>query len=91
MKHAAAGAADFKPTGAVPDANAGFFGSAGHDPIATICTLIRVVCPNATSNNVASSLHRQYFSDVLRTLHQKDLQLLRDMDVRWSSTLLMVE
>lgn len=56
MKHAAAGAADFEPTGAVPGANAGFFGSAGRDPIATIRTLIRVVCPNATSNNVASSM-----------------------------------
>ena len=39
----------------------------------------------------ALSLHRQYFSDVLRTLHLKDLQLLQDMDVCWSSTLLMVE
>ena len=39
----------------------------------------------------ASSLHRQYFSEVLRTLRQKGLQLLRDVDTRWSSTLLMVE
>ena len=39
----------------------------------------------------ASSLHQQYFSDVLISLQQKDLQLLRDVDTRWSSTLLMVE
>ena len=39
----------------------------------------------------ASSLRRQYFSDVLNSLEQKDLQLLRDVDTRWSSTLLMVE
>jgi len=39
----------------------------------------------------ASSLRRQYFSDVLNGLQQKDLQLLRDVDTRWSSTLLMVE
>lgn len=39
----------------------------------------------------ASSLWRQYFSDVLKALEQKDLQLLRDVDTRWSSTLLMIE
>ena len=39
----------------------------------------------------ASSLRRQYFSDVLNSLEQKDLQLLHDVDTRWSSTLLMVE
>ena len=39
----------------------------------------------------ASSLRRQYFSDVLNSLEQKDLQLLRNVDTRWSSTLLMVE
>ncbi|KAJ7204440.1 hypothetical protein GGX14DRAFT_323885, partial [Mycena pura] len=39
----------------------------------------------------ASSLRRQYFSEVLNALEMKDLQLLRDVDVRWSSTLLMVD
>ncbi|KAK7064999.1 hypothetical protein R3P38DRAFT_2757574 [Favolaschia claudopus] len=39
----------------------------------------------------ASSLRRQYFSEVLKALQQKDLQLLRDVDTRWSSTLLMID
>ena len=39
----------------------------------------------------ASSLQRQYFLDVLKALKIKDLQLLRDVDTRWSSTLLMIE
>ncbi|KAF8142566.1 hypothetical protein K438DRAFT_1635177, partial [Mycena galopus ATCC 62051] len=41
----------------------------------------------------ASSLRRQYFSEVLKALKQKDLQLLRSerSDTRWSSTLLMIE
>ncbi|KAJ8588902.1 hypothetical protein M405DRAFT_684356, partial [Rhizopogon salebrosus TDB-379] len=39
----------------------------------------------------ASSLRRQCFTSILGALKQKNLQLLRDMDVRWSSTLLMIE
>ncbi|KAJ7021762.1 hypothetical protein B0H16DRAFT_1330400, partial [Mycena metata] len=39
----------------------------------------------------ASSLRRQYFSEVLKALQQKDLQLLRDVDTRWSSTLIMID
>ncbi|KAF8833085.1 hypothetical protein BDN67DRAFT_859307, partial [Paxillus ammoniavirescens] len=39
----------------------------------------------------ASSLRRQYFSAILKALEKKDLQLLRDVDIRWSSTLLMIE
>ena len=39
----------------------------------------------------ASSLWHQYFSNALKTLKQKDLQLLWDVDTRWSLTLLMVE
>ncbi|KAJ7871116.1 hypothetical protein B0H13DRAFT_1634514, partial [Mycena leptocephala] len=39
----------------------------------------------------ASSLRRQYFSEILKALQQKDLQLLRDVDTRWSSTLLMID
>ncbi|KAJ6592813.1 hypothetical protein B0H19DRAFT_1204861 [Mycena capillaripes] len=40
------------------------------DPIATVRTTVRVIS--------ASSLRRQYFSEVLKALQQKDLQLLRD-------------
>ncbi|KAJ6590388.1 hypothetical protein B0H10DRAFT_1830745, partial [Mycena sp. CBHHK59/15] len=39
----------------------------------------------------ASSLRRQYFSDILKALQQKDLQLLRDVDTRWLSMLLMID
>ena len=39
----------------------------------------------------ASLLRRQYFSDVLKALKMKDLQLLRDVDTQWSLTLLMIE
>ncbi|KAJ7884910.1 hypothetical protein B0H13DRAFT_2343481 [Mycena leptocephala] len=31
------------------------------------------------------------FSEVLKALQQKDLQLLQDVDARWSSTLLMID
>ncbi|THU76962.1 hypothetical protein K435DRAFT_703533 [Dendrothele bispora CBS 962.96] len=39
----------------------------------------------------ASSLRRQFFSECLHTLEMKDLQLLRDVDTRWSSVLLMID
>ncbi|KAK6971523.1 HAT family dimerization domain-containing protein, partial [Favolaschia claudopus] len=52
------------------------------DPIATIRTVVR---------QVSSSVRRHFFSAVLRALEKKDLQLLRDVVTRWSSTLLMVE
>jgi hypothetical protein len=39
----------------------------------------------------SSSLRRQYFNEIVKTMHQKELQLLRDVDTRWSSTLLMIE
>lgn len=38
----------------------------------------------------SSSLRRQGFSDILNDLGFKDLQLIRDVDTRWSSTLLMI-
>ncbi|KAK6992491.1 ribonuclease H-like domain-containing protein, partial [Favolaschia claudopus] len=57
-----------------------FLDAIARDPVATIRTSIR-----------ASSLRRQYFSEVLKALQQKDLQLLRDVDTRWSSTLLMID
>jgi hypothetical protein len=75
-------------------------GTTPTDPIATLRTLIRVVClcfflpgilVNCFLQIQASSLWRQYFSQVLKCLEQPDLQLLCDMDVQWSSTLLMVE
>ncbi|KAG2338125.1 hypothetical protein BDR05DRAFT_894155 [Suillus weaverae] len=53
------------------------------DPSATVRTVVHVIR--------ASSLHCQYFTTILNALKQKDLQLLRDIDVHWSSTLLMVE
>ncbi|KAJ3555147.1 hypothetical protein NP233_g12277 [Leucocoprinus birnbaumii] len=39
----------------------------------------------------SSSLRRQYFSDICRTLYKKDIQLIHDVDTRWSSTLYMIE
>ncbi|KAJ3570662.1 hypothetical protein NP233_g4249 [Leucocoprinus birnbaumii] len=39
----------------------------------------------------SSSLRRQYFSDICRTLYKKDIQLIRDVDTCWSSTLYMIE
>ncbi|EPQ49932.1 hypothetical protein GLOTRDRAFT_67196, partial [Gloeophyllum trabeum ATCC 11539] len=53
------------------------------DPIASARTLVRTIR--------ASSIRRQYFAEVQKALQQRDLQLLRDVDTRWSSTLLMIE
>ena len=39
----------------------------------------------------ASSIRHQYFSEALAALKMKDYQLLRDVDTRWSSTLLMID
>ncbi|KAJ7433152.1 hypothetical protein FB451DRAFT_1064718, partial [Mycena latifolia] len=80
MEFAAPEAGDFVP----PVAEAtNFLDAINRDPVATIRTTVRVIR--------ASSLRRQYFSEVLKALQQKDLQLLRDVDTRWSSTLLMVD
>lgn len=38
----------------------------------------------------ASSLRRQHFAHLAKTFHE-ELQLLRDVDTRWSSTMLMIE
>ncbi|KAH7904017.1 hypothetical protein BJ138DRAFT_1019726, partial [Hygrophoropsis aurantiaca] len=73
-------AANFVPGGPPPD---DFLAAVNRDPIATVRTVGRVIR--------ASSIRRQYFSAILSALKQKDLQLLRDVDVRWSSTLLMIE
>ncbi|KAJ7886634.1 hypothetical protein B0H14DRAFT_2563309 [Mycena olivaceomarginata] len=53
------------------------------DPIATIRAIIRQIR--------SSSLRRQFFSEVLKALNLKDLELLLDVITRWSSTLLMIE
>ncbi|KAJ6545313.1 ribonuclease H-like domain-containing protein, partial [Mycena capillaripes] len=70
---------DFAASGAadfIPDAIA-------REPVATVRTSVRVIR--------ASSLRRQYFSEVLKALQKKDLQLLRDVDTWWSSTLIMID
>ncbi|KAJ6557496.1 hypothetical protein B0H19DRAFT_1290470 [Mycena capillaripes] len=59
------------------------FDAIAPDPVATVQTSVRVIR--------ASSLRRQYFSEVLRALQMKDLQLLLDVDARWSSTLIMID
>ncbi|KIJ97832.1 hypothetical protein K443DRAFT_104953, partial [Laccaria amethystina LaAM-08-1] len=53
------------------------------DPIATLRALIRTIR--------ASSIRRQQFSQIVKTFMGKDLQLLHDVDTRWSSALLMIE
>ncbi|KAJ7104872.1 hypothetical protein C8R44DRAFT_746134 [Mycena epipterygia] len=86
MKFVAPEAADFVPHPRVADDDADATTSLDtihRDPVATVRTTVRVIC--------ASSLRRQYFSDILKALQKKDLQLLRDVDTRWSSTLLMID
>ncbi|KAJ7845304.1 hypothetical protein B0H13DRAFT_2095533, partial [Mycena leptocephala] len=80
MDFAAPEADDFVPLRTPAD---NFLGAIVGDPVATIRTTVRVIR--------ASSLRRQYFSEILKALQQKDLQLLRDVDTRWSSTLLMID
>ncbi|KAJ7793825.1 hypothetical protein B0H13DRAFT_2171692, partial [Mycena leptocephala] len=80
MDFAAPEADDFVPPRTPAD---NFLGAIVGDPVATIRTTVRVIR--------ASSLRRQYFSEILKALQQKDLQLLRDVDTRWSSTLLMID
>ncbi|KAJ7904012.1 hypothetical protein B0H13DRAFT_2025471, partial [Mycena leptocephala] len=80
MDFAVPEAGDFVPFDA---AAVNFLDAVERDPIATMRTTVRVIR--------ASSLRRQYFSEILKALQQKDLQLLRDVDTRWSSTLLMID
>ncbi|KAJ6614682.1 hypothetical protein B0H10DRAFT_1802927, partial [Mycena sp. CBHHK59/15] len=80
MDFAAKGPADFVP----PQVQAAtFMDVIEQDPVATVRTVVRVIW--------ASSLRHQYFSQVLKALEKKYLQLLQDVDTRWSSTLLMIE
>ncbi|KAJ7231378.1 hypothetical protein C8J57DRAFT_1069711, partial [Mycena rebaudengoi] len=60
-----------------------FMDAIDRDPIATLRTIIRQIR--------SSSLRRQFFADILKTLKLKDLELLRDVITRWSSMLLMIE
>lgn len=58
----------------------------------TISLLIVLIVANLDILKVqASSIHRQYFSEALVGAKLNNLQLLRDIDVRWSSTLLMID
>ncbi|KAG2110488.1 hypothetical protein DEU56DRAFT_749813, partial [Suillus clintonianus] len=83
LNFASQDAPDFIPSAPPGLESRSFMDAIDRDPIATVQTVVRVIR--------ASSLHRQYFTSILNALKQKDLQLLRDIDVRWSSTLLMVE
>ncbi|KAJ7922560.1 hypothetical protein B0H13DRAFT_1982940 [Mycena leptocephala] len=80
MDFAAPEADDFVPPLNPAD---NFLAAVEGDPVATIRTTVRVIR--------VSSLRHQYFSEILKALQQKDLQLLRDVDTRWSSTLLMID
>ncbi|KAJ7161812.1 ribonuclease H-like domain-containing protein, partial [Mycena crocata] len=71
---------NFEPDG--PPA-ATFMDAIERDPIATLRTIVRQIR--------SSSLRRQFFSDILKTLKLKDLELLQDVITRWSSTLLMID
>ncbi|THV04126.1 hypothetical protein K435DRAFT_211933 [Dendrothele bispora CBS 962.96] len=53
------------------------------DPIASIRAIVRAIRQ--------SSLRQQFFAEILETLKEKNLQLLRDVVTRWSSTFLMIE
>ncbi|KIM34693.1 hypothetical protein M413DRAFT_75735, partial [Hebeloma cylindrosporum] len=53
------------------------------DPIARLRVLVRVIR--------ASSIRRQCFSELAMKHFGDDVQLLRDVDTRWSSTYLMIE
>ncbi|KAF8841277.1 hypothetical protein BDN67DRAFT_901808 [Paxillus ammoniavirescens] len=73
-------AADHIPTG--PHAQT-ILDTIERDPIASVHSLVRGIH--------ASLLRRQYFAAVLKSLELKELQLLQDIDIKWSSTLLMIE
>ncbi|KAF5364478.1 hypothetical protein D9758_010660 [Tetrapyrgos nigripes] len=45
----------------------------------------------ADSQIHASHLRQKYFSDCLRAEKMKDYQLIRDIDIRWGSTALMID
>ncbi|KAK7041157.1 HAT family dimerization domain-containing protein [Favolaschia claudopus] len=65
------------------DTASSFLDAIDRDPIATIRTIIRLIR--------SSSLRRQFLSEIIATLGLKNLELLRDVITRWSSTLLMID
>ncbi|KIK02918.1 hypothetical protein K443DRAFT_96091, partial [Laccaria amethystina LaAM-08-1] len=71
---------DFAGTG---ECEENFFEYLDKDPVATLRKLVNAI--------QSSSLRRQHFSTIVETMCHQDLQLLRDVDTRWSSTLLMTE
>jgi len=105
MDLATRNAPDYVPSEHAPDSTSSFLEAIRRDPIATVRTLVRTVrysiAPDQHSNILllthftvqirASSIRRQYFSEALAAIKMKDYQLLRDIDIRWSSTLLMVD
>ncbi|KJA23885.1 hypothetical protein HYPSUDRAFT_137215, partial [Hypholoma sublateritium FD-334 SS-4] len=64
------------------DDPAEIIGPIEEDPIPILRSLIRAIR--------ASSLRRQHFANIAKT-HDFELQLLRDVDTRWSATLYMIE
>ncbi|KAJ7137400.1 ribonuclease H-like domain-containing protein, partial [Mycena crocata] len=72
--------ANFEPDG--PPARC-FMSAIERDPIATLRAIVRQIR--------SSSLRRQFFSEILKALQLKDLELLRDVATRWSSTVLMID
>ncbi|KAJ3572595.1 hypothetical protein NP233_g2975 [Leucocoprinus birnbaumii] len=66
-----------------PDVHRTWFDRLTTDPINKLQNLIRQIR--------SSSLHRQHFSEICQTLYKKDIQLMHDVDTRWSSTLYMIE
>ncbi|KAJ7498445.1 hypothetical protein B0H11DRAFT_2155608 [Mycena galericulata] len=73
-------ATNFEPQG---NPAATFMDAIDRDPIATLRAIVRQIR--------SSSLRRKFFSDVLKALKLKDLELLRDVITQWSSTLLMID
>ena len=71
------------------------------NPIANVRALVNAVClfivwklrdvVYSFFQIRSSSLWCQYFNEIVKTMHQKELQLLHDVDTCWSSTLLMIE
>ncbi|EKM48404.1 uncharacterized protein PHACADRAFT_52497, partial [Phanerochaete carnosa HHB-10118-sp] len=60
-----------------------FLDAVKHDPIATLRSLIRAIR--------ASALRRQHFMQILVNMDMAILQLLKDIETRWSSTYLMID
>ncbi|KAJ7809475.1 hypothetical protein B0H14DRAFT_3759706 [Mycena olivaceomarginata] len=89
MNFADSDATPFEPSGNVATT---FMDAIDRDPIATLRAISSSVIFLQTLVQIrSSSLRRHFFSDVLKSLQLKDLELLRDVITRWSSTLLMID